>query len=71
MIKEIRTFVVSPSSGKVFKKVDLSENRDGFVEHIIELPLEVTKGKQKIRPIFKADDKNRVSHIYDCRLLKN
>ena len=29
MIKEIRTFVVSPSSGKVFKKVDLSENEQG------------------------------------------
>lgn len=50
--------------------VSLTEQTDGFVEHIINLPLEVTRGKDKIRVIFKADDKNRVTNIYNCRLMK-
>jgi len=49
--------------------VTFTEHTEGFVEHIIDLPLEVTKGKEKIRIMFKADDKNRVSNIYNCRLM--
>ncbi|NDV58481.1 glycoside hydrolase family 127 protein [Bacteroides sp. 519] len=50
--------------------VTFTEYKDGFVEHIIDLPAEVTQGKDKIRIVFKADDKNRVSNIYNCRLMK-
>lgn len=50
--------------------VTFTEHKDGFVEHVIDLPEEVTKGKDEIRIVFKADDKNRVSNIYNCRLVK-
>lgn len=51
-------------------KISLTENKDGFVEHIVELPEEVTKGKDHIRVKFKADENTRVSNIYNCRLIK-
>ena len=50
--------------------VSLTDTTQGFVEHIIDLPTEVTKGKDTIRVMFRADDKTRVSNIYNCRLMK-
>lgn len=52
------------------QSVSLHEQTEGFVEHIIDVPLEVTKGKDKVRVMCKADDKNRVSNLYNCRLIK-
>lgn len=50
--------------------VSLSETTQGFVEQVIDIPLEVTKGKEMVRIMFRAGDKTRVSNIYNCRLMK-
>lgn len=50
--------------------VTFTEHKDDFVEHIIDIPAEVMQGKDKIRIVFRADEKNRVSNIYNCRLIK-
>lgn len=50
--------------------ITFTEHRAGFVEHIVDLPKELTQGKKTLRVTFKADDKNRVSNIYNCRLMK-
>lgn len=50
--------------------VSLTDTTQGFVEHIIDLPQGVTKGKNMIRVMFRAGDKTRVSNIYNCRLMK-
>jgi DUF1680 family protein len=52
------------------KKVDLTENKDGFVEFALDIPQEITNGKEKIRITFRADANTRVSNIYNCRLIK-
>ncbi|MDR2497629.1 MAG: glycoside hydrolase family 127 protein [Tannerellaceae bacterium] len=50
--------------------VPLIENKDGFIEYTLDIPEELTKGKDKIRLTFKAGENTRVSNIYDCRLVK-
>lgn len=50
--------------------VSLTDTTQGFVEHIVDLPHEVTKGKDTIRVMFRAGEKTRVSNIYNCRLMK-
>lgn len=56
--------------GDWIQPVKLTDTTQGFVEHIIDLPIEVTKGKDVIRVMFRAGDQNRVSNIYNCRLMK-
>lgn len=51
--------------------VTLDKQTEGFVEHIVDLPEEVMKGKESIRIMFKSDNNNRVTNLYDCRLMKN
>ena len=50
--------------------VSLTDATQGFVEHVVNIPLKVTKGKDKVRVMFRANDKTRVSNIYNCRLMK-
>ncbi|MDR2809193.1 MAG: glycoside hydrolase family 127 protein [Tannerellaceae bacterium] len=52
------------------KQVHLTELRDGFVELALDIPNEITAGKEKIRITFRADANTRVSNIYNCRLIK-
>lgn len=40
-----------------------------FVEMKHLLPVEYTKGKDKIRVKFKGVERNRVTNLYDCRLM--
>ena len=56
--------------GDWVKPVSLTDTTHGFVEHVIDLPAEVTQGKETIRVMFRAGDKTRVSNIYNCRLMK-
>lgn len=56
--------------GDWVQPVSLNDTTQGFVEHSITIPQEVTKGKDKIRVMFRANDKTRVSNIYNCRLMK-
>lgn len=67
---DTRKFTFDLIIGDRTKKVSLNQTQDGFVEHIIDLPEEVTKGKDKIRVKFSADANTRVSNIYNCRLIK-
>lgn len=50
--------------------ISLVDQTKGFVEHTIDLPEEVTKGKNEIRIMFRSDEKNRVPNLYNCRLMK-
>lgn len=52
------------------RQVDLVGSRDGFVEFALDIPQEITNGKENIRITFRADADTRVSNIYNCRLIK-
>lgn len=52
------------------KIVRFTETENRFYEFVIDLPIEVTKGKKSINIRFQAGDKNRVSNIYNSRLMK-
>ncbi|MCD8179673.1 MAG: glycoside hydrolase family 127 protein [Tannerellaceae bacterium] len=56
--------------GDWVQPITLNSTEEGFIEHILDIPLEVTKGKEKLRIMFRADDTNRVTNIYDTRLIK-
>jgi hypothetical protein len=56
--------------GDWVQPVSLTDTTQGFVEHAVSIPLEVTQGKDKVRIMFRANDKTRVSNIYNCRLMK-
>ncbi len=56
--------------GDWVKKVSLTENKNGFIEHIVDIPAEVTRNKESVRIMFKADSNTRVTNIYNCRLMK-
>ena len=67
---DTRKYCFTVEIGDWKKEVNLNSTQDGFVEHILDIPHEVIKDKEKVRVVFKADEKNRVSNIYDCRLMK-
>ncbi len=50
--------------------VSLTDTTQGFVEYTVSIPLEVTRGKDNVKIMFRANDKTRVSNIYNCRLMK-
>ena len=52
------------------QSITFDKQTNEFAEYIIDLPIEVTKGKDTIRIMFRADDKNRVTNLYNCRLMK-
>lgn len=56
--------------GDWIQPITLNSTEEGFIEHILDIPLEVTKGEEKLRIMFRADDTNRVTNIYDTRLMK-
>ena len=56
--------------GDWVQPVSLTDTTQGFVEHAVSIPLEVTQGKDNVRIMFRANDKTRVSNIYNCRLMK-
>ncbi|MDR2118564.1 MAG: glycoside hydrolase family 127 protein [Tannerellaceae bacterium] len=56
--------------GRWNRKADLTAHQDGFAEFVLDIPVEITAGKEKIRIRFQADDRTRVSNIYNCRLVK-
>ena len=67
---DTRKFTFDLEIGDWTTKITLDEVQDGFVEHTIDLPEKVTRGKDKIRVKFSADGNTRVSNIYNCRLIK-
>lgn len=66
---DTRKFTFDIVIGDWVQSVSLRETEHKFIEHVIDLPLEVTQGKESIRVMFRADSQNRVSNIYDCRLM--
>ncbi|MDR2388359.1 MAG: glycoside hydrolase family 127 protein [Tannerellaceae bacterium] len=50
--------------------VNLTQTQDGFVEFPLDIPREVTSGKESLRVTFRAGADTRVSNIYHCRLIK-
>lgn len=47
------------------------KGEDGkFVENTIAIPEKYTQGKDKIRISFKGREKNRVTSLYDCRMMR-
>jgi len=52
------------------QSANLNAQQNGFVEHVIDIPQQVTAGKDKIRIRFQASDTQRVTNIYNCRLVK-
>jgi DUF1680 family protein len=56
--------------GDWVKSLSLTDETNGFVEHLIDLPEEVTKNKEKIRITFRAGETSRVTNLYNCRLIK-
>lgn len=67
---DTRKYTFDVIIGEWSQSVTLDKQTEGFVEHIIDLPTAVTRGKDKIRVMFKANDKNRVTNLYNCRLMK-
>lgn len=50
--------------------VSLTDTKEGFVEHAVDIPEAVMEGKESVRVMFRANADTRVSNIYDCRLVK-
>lgn len=50
--------------------VTVKGNPEEFAEMVIDLPKELTEGKDKIKAMFRGVGKNRVSNLYNCRLMK-
>lgn len=50
--------------------VTVKGNPEEFVEMILDLPKELTEGKETIKVKFRGVGKNRVSNLYNCRLMK-
>ncbi|WP_082211974.1 glycoside hydrolase family 127 protein [Parabacteroides timonensis] len=50
--------------------ITVKGNPEEFVEMVIDLPKELTEGKDKIKVMFRGVGKNRVSNLYNCRLMK-
>jgi hypothetical protein len=41
-----------------------------FIENIIEIPANLTAGKEKIRVTLKGHERSRVTSIYNCRVMR-
>ena len=50
--------------------VKISGDPKSFVEIIVNLPQELTRDKEKIKVKFRGMGHNRVSNLYNCRLLR-
>lgn len=50
--------------------VTVKGNPESFAEMVVDLPLDLTKGKDKVKIMFRGTGKNRVNNLYDCRLMK-
>ena len=51
--------------------VSISGDPKSFVEIIVNLPQELTRDKEKIKVKFRGMGHNRVSNLYNCRLLRH
>lgn len=49
--------------------VKISGDPENFVEVVVDLPLELTQDKDKIKVKFRGVGSNRVSNLYNCRLM--
>lgn len=70
---DTRKYTFDLTIGDWTQAVSLGETaglQDGFVEYVIDLPEEVTQGKDTIRVKFSAGENTRVSNMYNCRLIK-
>ena len=50
--------------------VTISGDPESFVEAVVDLPQELTRDKEKIKVKFRGVGRNRVSNLYNCRLMK-
>ncbi|MDR1814224.1 MAG: glycoside hydrolase family 127 protein, partial [Tannerella sp.] len=67
---DARKYAFDVIIGDFQQTVSLAGTDKGFIEHPVAIPAEVLKGKERLKIRFQASDTQRVTNIYNVRLMK-